>query len=69
MNSIGDAGAEGVKGIGGKFSLHTDLYLPDFKSNEDIKKGIKLAMENGADGVFLFGKVDASVPEILQSIT
>jgi hypothetical protein len=36
VNSIGDAGAEGVKGIGGKFPLHAGLYLPDFKSNEDI---------------------------------
>ena len=69
MNSIGDAGAEGVKGIGGKFSLHADLYLPDLKSNEDIKKGIKLAMEDCAAGVSLFGKVDASVLEILQLIT
>lgn len=69
MNSIGDAGAEGVKGIGGKFPLHAGLYLPDFKSNEDIKKGIKLAIEDGAAGVSLFGKVDAPVLEIIQSIT
>ncbi len=66
---IGDAVAEGVKGIGGKFPLYAGLYLPDFKSNDDIKKGIELAMENGAAGVSLFGKVDAPVLEILKSIT
>ena len=40
-----------------------------FKSKEEIKKGIELAMANGAAGVSFFGKVDAGVLEILQSVT
>lgn len=65
---IGDAVAEGVKGIAGKFPLYAGLYLSDFKSKEDIKTGIELAMKNGAAGVSLFGKVDTPILEILKSI-
>lgn len=66
---IGDAVAEGVKGIGGKFPLYAGLYLSDFKSNEEIKTGIELAMQNGAAGVSIFGRVDNNILEILKSIS
>ena len=66
---IGDAVAEGVKGIGGKFPLYAGLYLSDFKSNEEIKNGIELAMQNGAAGVSIFGRVDNNILEILKSIS
>ena len=66
---IGDAVAEGVKGIGGKFPLYAGLYLSDFKSNEEIKNGIELAMQNGAAGVSIFGRVDNNILEILKLIS
>ena len=65
---IGDAVAEGVKEIDGKFPLYAGLYLPDFKNNDEIKKGIELALMNGAAGVSIFGKVDAGILEVLKSV-
>lgn len=65
---IGDAVAEGVKGIGGKFPLYAGIFLPDFKSKEEIKKGIELARQQGAAGVSIFGRLDATVLDILKSV-
>jgi uncharacterized lipoprotein YddW (UPF0748 family) len=67
VNWIGDAVAEGVKGIDGKFPLYAGLYLPDFKHRDEIQKAVDLARQNGAAGVSIFGKPDASVLEILKS--
>jgi hypothetical protein len=66
---IGDAVAEGVRGIGGRFPLYAGLFLGDFKNSDEIRKGIGYAMENGAAGVSIFGKLDAPVLEILKSFT
>ncbi len=65
---IGDAVAEGVRGIGGRFPLFAGLYLPDFKTTEELKTGIQLAMQNGAAGISLFGHVDAAVLDVLKSV-
>ncbi len=65
---IGDAVAEGVRGIGGKFPLFAGLYLPDFKNDDEIKNAISLAMQNGASGVSIFGKLDANLLGILKSV-
>lgn len=65
---IGDAVAEGVRGIGGKFPLYAGLYIPDFKSPEDIKTAIKAAMQNGAAGVSIFGRLDAGLLGILKEV-
>lgn len=65
---IGDAVAEGVAGIGGKFPLYAGLFLPDFKSRDEIKRGMELAMQNGAAGVSLFGRVDNAVLAALSSV-
>ena len=65
---IGDAVAEGVNGIGGKFPLYAGLYLPDFKSADEIKKGIELAKQNGAAGISIFGKLDTQILDILKSV-
>ncbi len=65
---IGDAVAEGVKGIGGKFPLYAGLYMPDFKSEDEIKKGIELAMLNGAAGVSIFGNLSDPILNILKGL-
>lgn len=65
---IGDAVAEGVTGIGGKFPLYAGLFLPDFKNRDEIKRGIELAMQNGAAGVSLFGRVNEGTLETLRAV-
>ncbi|PUZ26777.1 Glycosyl hydrolase-like 10 [Chitinophaga costaii] len=63
---IGDAVAEGVKALHGKFPLYAGLYLPDFHGNmNDLGKGIQLAMDNGAAGVSFFGEV---TPDVLKTL-
>ena len=63
---IGDAVAEGVKGIGGKFPLYAGLYLPNFKNDQDIKTAIENALQNGAAGVSIFGRLNPGLLEILK---
>ena len=58
---IGDAVEEGIHFLNGKFPLYAGLFLPDFNSIDDLEEGIKLAINNGASGVSIFGKVDQSV--------
>jgi hypothetical protein len=66
VNWIGDAVAEGVNGLHGRFPLYAGLYLPDFNGNmADLEKGIRLSLQNGAAGVSLFGGV---TPEVLQTL-
>jgi uncharacterized lipoprotein YddW (UPF0748 family) len=55
---IGDAVAEGVHFLAGKFPLYAGLYLSDFKSDDELRKGIRYAIENGAGGVSFFGNVE-----------
>ena len=63
---IGDAVVEGIHFLAGEFPLYAGLYLSDFKSNEEIGQGIKLALQNGASGVSLFGNVTPDVLNILK---
>jgi hypothetical protein len=62
---IGDAVTEGVHFLAGTFPLYAGLYLPDFKSDDEIAEGIRLALKNGAAGVSFFGDVKQSVLDIL----
>ncbi|WP_343305507.1 Tat pathway signal protein [Chitinophaga niabensis] len=65
---IGDAVSEGVKALRGSFPLYAGLYLPDFKGDdEQVRQGIKLALENGAAGVSVFGKLTPSLLNVLRS--
>ncbi len=64
---IGDAVAEGVKGLDGSFPLYAGIFLPDFKTDDEIKQGIQYALQNGASGVSFFGKVDEKVLNILKT--
>lgn len=64
---IGEAVAEGVKALHGSFPLYAGLFLPDFNGNESqICEGIKLALENGAAGVSIFGTLTPSLLAILK---
>ena len=58
---IGDAVAEGVKALNGKFPLYAGLYLSDFKNDAEIQQGIVNALHNGAAGVSFFGTVTDGV--------
>lgn len=63
---IGDAVDEGIHFLCGKFPLYAGLFIPDFKSMDELEEGIKTAIENGASGVSLFGRVDEKVLAILK---
>jgi hypothetical protein len=63
---IGSAVEEGVKALHGKFPLYAGLYLPDFKSTQEVRQGILLALNNGAAGVSLFGDVTEEVLRVLE---
>src|ERR1700743_336074 len=63
---IGNAVAEGIHFLAGAFPLYAGLYLPDFKSSDEIAMGINLAFANGASGVSLFGDVKPNVLAVLQ---
>ena len=54
---IGNAVAEGVTALKGKFPLYAGLYMPDFKNDGEVQQGIENALNNGAAGVSLFGNV------------
>ena len=66
---IGDAVAEGIHFLCGRFPIYAGLYLPDFKSDEELEQGIKFALANGASGISFFGKVDESVLNTLKKVT
>lgn len=52
---IGFATKQGVEDVKDKgIGLHTGIYIPDFKSSEELKQAILLVKENGAKGVTFF---------------
>ncbi|SDP55833.1 Glycosyl hydrolase-like 10 [Mucilaginibacter sp. OK268] len=63
---IGDAVAEGIHVLDGKFPLYAGLYLSDFNNDEEVRSGIRYALKNGASGVSFFGRVTPSVLDILK---
>ena len=63
---IGDAVAEGIHFLCGRFPLYAGLFLPDFKSINEFETGVKTALENGASGISVFGKIDADTRKILK---
>lgn len=64
---IGDAVQEGVSALHGKFPLYAGLFLPDFKNEDEIRAGIKTALQNGAAGISFFGRVDEKVLTLLRT--
>jgi hypothetical protein len=63
---IGDAVAEGVKGLQGRFPLYAGIYLPDFKNTAEVQLGMEYALRNGAKGISLFGEVTSDVLQALE---
>ncbi|WP_442592183.1 family 10 glycosylhydrolase [Pedobacter sp. AW31-3R] len=66
---IGDAVAEGVGFLDGKFPLYAGLYIPDFKSGKEIEQGMKYALQHGAKGISLFGDVNDQILAALKSVS
>jgi len=65
---IGDAVEEGIHFLNGRFPLYAGLFLPNFKSMDELEQGIKLAIKNGASGVSLFGRVDDKVLGVMKKL-
>jgi uncharacterized lipoprotein YddW (UPF0748 family) len=63
---IGDAVAEGIHFLCGRFPLYAGLFLPDFKSIDEFEAGVKTALENGASGISVFGKLDERTLNVLK---
>lgn len=63
---IGDAVEEGIHFLGGRFPIYAGIFLPDFKSDEELEQGIKTAIRHGASGMSLFGEVTDKVLDILK---
>ncbi len=63
---IGNAVSEGIHFLNASFPLYAGLYLSDFKSDDEIGEGIRLALKNGASGVSFFGTVTPQVLNILK---
>jgi hypothetical protein len=52
---IGYATKQGVIDVKSKnIAINTGLYIPDFKSTDELKQAILLAKENGAKGVAFY---------------
>lgn len=63
---IGTAVAEGIHFLCGRFPVYAGIYLPDFKSENELEIGIKAALQNGASGISFFGNVDEKTLSVLQ---
>lgn len=63
---IGDAVEEGVKALHGKFPLYAGLFIPDFKTHDELAAGIKTALDHGAAGISLFGTIDPAILKLLK---
>lgn len=64
---IGRAVKQGIRGLDGRFPLYAGLYLPDFNNMSEVEEGIKVALENGAEGVSIFGdNIDDELLAILS---
>lgn len=64
---IGQAVAEGVRALNGKFPLYAGLYLSDFGSEAEVQQGIENALSSGAAGVSLFGNVSEATLRALKN--
>ena len=64
---IGQAVAEGVQALNGKFPLYAGLFLADFKNDAEVQQGIENALNNGAAGVSLFGTVSDATLAALKN--
>jgi hypothetical protein len=63
---IGDAVAEGIHFLNGRFPLYAGLFLPDFKNQAELQQGMTYALTNGASGISFFGEVNEEVLASLE---
>ena len=63
---IGDAVEEGVHFLCDRFPLYAGIFLPNFKSEDELKSGIQYALKNGAAGISLFGNIDEKTLAVLS---
>lgn len=63
---IGDAVEEGVHFLCDRFPLYAGVFLPNFKSEDELKSGIQYALKNGAAGISLFGNIDKKTLAVLS---
>ncbi len=66
---IGDAVEEGIHFLCGRFPLYAGIYLPDFKSDEELEQGIRTALKHGASGISFFGSIGENVLNILKKVS
>ena len=64
---IGQAVAEGVEAVNGKFPIFAGILTGHFNSADDFKDGIRYALQNGAKGVCIFGKLDDAFLDALKT--
>lgn len=62
---VADAVREGIHGLAGRFPLYAGLYLPDFKSDDELGGAIGFALKGGAAGVSLYGDLTDNQLSIL----
>ena len=65
---IGDAVAEGVRGIDGRFPLYAGILLRQMENNDELEEGMRNALSNGASGISLFGEITDEVLKVLQEV-
>ncbi len=66
---IGQAVKEGVNSLNNRLPLFAGLYLPDFKTEEELRKAIVLSLRNGASGVTIFSNPNENILRVLQQAT
>jgi uncharacterized lipoprotein YddW (UPF0748 family) len=57
LSWVGNSVLEGKQAVGDKMELFSGLYMPDLGTASDLEEAVKLALDNGAAGISLFGDV------------
>jgi hypothetical protein len=65
---IGDAVAEGIRGIDGRFPLYAGVFLSDFANAQELDAGMRYALDNGASGISFFGEVTDEILKVLKKL-
>jgi len=63
---IGDAVEEGMHFLCDRFPIYAGIFLPDFKTDDELEQGISTALSHGASGISLFGNISEKTLNILK---
>lgn len=68
INWIGFATEQGVHDV--SFPIHAGLYMPAFKTSQELEDGIRIAKEKGAKGVSIFtaDNLSEEMQKVLQTL-